>query len=75
MSGAQVDSAVYAAVKFAQTVGPLEPVRLLQSSDTSLTILFRSRAAGDFTGRFKTAAQPAPSQVTVEIYRASAARD
>jgi hypothetical protein len=70
MSGAQVDSLVYASVKFAQDVGPFTPVRLLHSSDTSLTILFRSRSAGDFTARFKPVAQPAQSQVTVEVDRA-----
>jgi hypothetical protein len=70
MSGAQVDSAVYASVNFAQSVGPFAPVRLLQSSDTSLTILMRSRSAGDFTARFTPVVQPAQSQVAVYVERA-----
>jgi len=70
MSGAQVDSVVYASVKFAQAVGPLVPVRLLESSDTSLVILLRSRSSGEFTARFKPVAQPALLQVAVRLDRA-----
>jgi hypothetical protein len=69
MTGAQVDSAVYELVKFARAVGPLEPVRLLESSDTSLAILLRSRSAREFTARFKPAVQPALTQVAVRIDR------
>jgi len=70
MSGAQVDSVVYASVKFAQAVGPFVPVRLLESSDTALALLLRSRSSGDFTARFKPARQPAMLRVTVQIDRA-----
>jgi hypothetical protein len=70
MSGAQVDSVVYASVKFAQAVGPFVPVRLLESSDTSLAILLRSRSSGEFTARFQPFVQPALLQVAVQLDRA-----
>src|SRR5215471_1790200 len=43
MSGAQMDSAVRAGVELARRVGPLVPVQLLYSSDTTLIMLLRSR--------------------------------
>ena len=70
MSGAQVDSVVYASVKFAQAVGPFVPVRLLESSDSALALLLRSRSSGNFTARFRPARQPAMLQVAVQIDRA-----
>jgi hypothetical protein len=70
MTGAQVDSVVYESVRFARAVGPFEPVRLLESSDTSLAILLRSRSSGEFTARFKPVVQPALLQVAVHIDRA-----
>jgi hypothetical protein len=69
MSGAQVDSVVYASVKFAQAVGPFVLVRLLESSDTALALLLRSGSSGNFTARFKPARQPAMLQVAVQIDR------
>jgi hypothetical protein len=69
MTGLQVDSTVYAAVKFAQDVGRFVPVKLLESSDTSLVVLLRSARAGDFTVRFTPAVQPSTSQVVVQVDR------
>jgi hypothetical protein len=74
MTGAQVDSAVYASVTFAQAVGPFVPVRVLESSDTALALLLRSRSSGEFTARFKPAVQPALLQVAVQIDRAEPGR-
>ena len=69
MTGPQVDSAVYSAVKYARDVGRFVPVKLLESSDTSLVVLLRSESAGDFTVRFTPAQQPSTSQVVVQVDR------
>jgi hypothetical protein len=69
MTGPQVDSAVYAAVKYARDVGRFVPVKLLESSDTSLVVLLRSESSGDFTVRFTPALQPSTSQVVVQVDR------
>jgi hypothetical protein len=74
MTGAQVDSAVYESVKFAQAVGPFVPVRVLESSDTALALVLRSRSSGNFTARFTPARQPAMLQVALRIDRAEAGR-
>jgi hypothetical protein len=75
MSGAQVDSVVYEAVKFAKAVGPLVAVRVLESSDSTLSLLLRSRSSGNFTARFKPSPQPALVQVAVRIDHAEPGRD
>jgi len=75
MTGSQVDSTVYDGVRFAREVGPLEPVRLLESSDSSITILLRSRAGDSWRARFTPAAQPSAVRVKVEVGREGAAPD
>jgi hypothetical protein len=67
MSGAQTDSAVYAGVKFAQELGPLVPIKLLYSSDTSVTVLLRSANRGMWRGEFTSAAQPSLVKVHVRM--------
>ena len=69
MSGAQVDSAVYAGVKFARDLGPLVLVTLLQSSDTSLAVLLHSKTGDKWKARFTPAAQPSMVKVRVELGR------
>jgi hypothetical protein len=73
MSGAQVDSTVYAGVKFAQEVGPLTPTTLAESSDTSLAILLRSAKGDVWQARFTPAKQPSPVRVRVEVSRVESA--
>jgi hypothetical protein len=70
MSGAQVDSAVYAGVKLARTLGPLVPVKVVESSDTSLAVLLTARDGGLWTARFKPVAQPSAINVDVHVTRA-----
>lgn len=67
MSGAQTDSAVYAGVKLAQELGPLVPVRLIYSSDTSFAVLMRSAKRGMWTAEFKSAVQPSLVKVLVRV--------
>ena len=67
MSGAQVDSTVYDGVRFARELGPLEPVRLVQSTDSSLAILLRSKAGVVWQARFTPAAQPSTVRVHVAV--------
>lgn len=67
MSGAQTDSAVYAGVKLAQELGPLVPVRVIYSSDTSLVVLLRSSKRGTWKAEFKTAVQPSLVKVLVRV--------
>ena len=69
MSGAQVDSTVYAGVKFAQAVGPLTPTSLVESSDTSLAIRLTSAKGEVWTARFTPAKQPSPVRVRVDVSR------
>ena len=69
MSGAQMDSAVQAGVQLAQRVGPLVPVRLLYSSDTSLIMLLRSADSSVWSARFTPAVQPSFVKVAVELKR------
>ena len=69
MNGAQMDSAVQAAVELAQRVGPLVPVRLLYSSDTTLTMLLRSADGSGWSAQFTPAMQPSLVKVAVELKR------
>ena len=73
MSGAQVDSTVYAGVKFAQDVGPLTPTTLVESSDTSLAILLKSAKGDVWQARFTPTTQPSPVRVRVEVSRVQSA--
>jgi len=67
MSGAQTDSAVYAGVKLAQELGHLDPVTVLSSSDTSVTVLLRSANRGMWKAEFTSAVQPSLVKVLVRI--------
>lgn len=75
MSGAQMDSAVRAQVQLAQRVGPLVPIRLLYSSDTTLIMLLRSRDDSLWSARLTPVRQPGLMKVDVEVNRASVPRD
>jgi hypothetical protein len=70
VNGAQVDSAVYDGVRFAREVGPVEPVELLQSGDSVLSVLLRSKNGDVWKAQFTPAVQPSPVRVRVEVSRA-----
>ena len=70
VNGAQVDSMVYDGVRFAREVGPVEPVELLQSGDSVLSVLLRSKNGDVWKAQFTPAAQPSPVRVRVEVSRA-----
>src|SRR6188474_660060 len=63
MSGPQMDSTVYDGVRFAREIGPLEPVRLVQSTDSSLAIVLRSGKGDLWEARFTAAPQPSTVRV------------
>ena len=71
MSGAQTDSAVYAGVTLARQLGPLIPVKVLQSSDSLLAVLLRSGDGtnGEWMAQFTPARQPSPVKVIVRVGR------
>jgi len=75
MSGAQVDSAVREQVQLAQRVGPLAPVRLLYSSDTTIIMLLRSADDSLWNVRLTPAVQPSLVKVDVDVNRTHIARD
>ena len=75
MDGAQVDSTVYDGVRFAREVGPVEPLKLLESGDSSLSVLLRSKRGDVWKAQFTPARQPSPVRVRVEVSRASEAQD
>ena len=70
MNGAQVDSTVYDGVRFAREVGPVQAVELLQSGDSVLSVLLRSKNGDVWRAQFTPAAQPSPVRVRVEVSRA-----
>lgn len=74
MTGSQVDSAVYAGVRFARELGPLEPVALMWSTDSSLAIVLRSKTRGFWTAEMTLAEQPSPVRVKVNVRGGSASR-
>jgi hypothetical protein len=69
MNGAQVDSAVYDGVRFARQVGPLTPVQLIESTDTSVVVLLRSKIGDDWNARFTSAPEPSPVKMVVHVSR------
>ena len=69
MNGAQVDSAVYDGVRFAKQVGPLEPVKLLQSTDTSVVVILRSNIGDEWKARFTSSTQPSQVKMLVHVSR------
>ena len=70
MSGAQMDSSVYDGVRFAREIGPLEPVRLVQSTDSSLAIVLRSGKGDLWEARFTPAPQPSTVRVHIAVSHA-----
>ena len=73
MNGAQVDSTVYDGVRFARELGPVELVKLLRSTDASLSVLLRATDGDLWTAEFTPAAQPSPVRVSVVVSRTSPA--
>jgi hypothetical protein len=69
MSGAQVDSAVYDGVRFARQVGHLDPVKLLQSTDTSVVVILRSNIGDEWKARFTSPPQPSQVKMLVRVSR------
>jgi hypothetical protein len=69
MNGAQVDSAVYDGVRFAKQVGPLEAVKLLQSTDTSVVVILRSNLGDEWKARFTSPLQPSRVKMLVHVSR------
>jgi hypothetical protein len=67
MAPSQQDSALWEALRFANSQGRLVPVQLLHTSDTSLAILLRSDSTGIFKAVFRPVPQPNTTQVSVEI--------
>jgi len=70
VNGAQVDSMVYDGVRFAREVGPVEPVEVLQSGDSLLSVLLRSKNGTVWKAQFTPAVQPSPVRVRVEVSHA-----
>jgi hypothetical protein len=70
VNGAQVDSTVYDGVRFAREVGPVQAVELLQSGDSVLSVLLRSKNGDVWKAQFTPAVQPSPVRVRVEVSRA-----
>ena len=71
MTGAQMDSTVYAGVKLAQSLGPLRPVKVLQSSDTLLVVDLRTTKGEAWMAQFRPAVQPSLVKVAVSVGRPS----
>ena len=69
MNGAQVDSAVYDGVRFAKQVGHLDPVKLLQSTDTSVVVILRSNIGDEWKARFISTPQPSQVKMLVHVSR------
>jgi hypothetical protein len=69
MNGAQVDSAVYDGVRFAKQVGPLEAVKLLQATDTSVVVILRSSIGDEWKARFTSPQQPSQVKMRVHVSR------
>jgi hypothetical protein len=69
ISGAQMDSIVYAGVRLADSLGPLVAVETLESSDSALAVVFRSKNGGTWTARFTPAAQPSLVKVAIQVNR------
>ena len=69
MSGAQMDSVVYAGVRLADSLGRLVPVKTLESSDSTLSMLFQSADGGTWTAQFTPVRQPSLVKVAVTVNR------
>jgi hypothetical protein len=69
MTGGQMDSIVYAGVRLADSVGRLVPVKTLKSSDSTLSVLFRSADGGTWTAQFTPVVQPSLVKVAVTVNR------
>jgi len=69
ISGRQMDSIVYAGVKVADSLGPLVAIKTLESSDSALAVLFRSKDGGTWTARFTPMRQPSLVKVAVQVNR------
>jgi len=69
MSGAQMDSTVYAGVRLADSLGSLVPTKLLQSSDSLLAVNLTSNDGGTWMAEFRPAVQPSLVKVDVRIVR------
>jgi hypothetical protein len=67
MSGAQMDSTVYAGVRLADSLGPLVPVKVAQSSDTLLAVDLTSRDGKIWMAEFRPAVQPSLVKVDVRV--------
>lgn len=75
MSGAQMDSTVYAGVELARRLGPLVPVTMMYSSDTALMVVLRSADSSMWSARFTPVPQPGLTKVSVEVTRVRLVRD
>jgi hypothetical protein len=71
MNGVKLDSIVYDGVRFARELGPVELVKLLRSTDASLSVLLRATDGNLWTAEFTPAAQPSPVRVRVVVSRTS----
>jgi len=69
MTGAQTDSIVYAGVRLADSLGHLVPVKTLESSDSTLSVVFRSADGGTWTARLTPVRQPSLVKVAVIVNR------
>jgi hypothetical protein len=69
VTGAQMDSIVYAGVRLADSLGHLVPVKTLESSDSTLAVLLRSADGGTWTAQFTPARQPSLVKVAVTVNR------
>jgi hypothetical protein len=67
MSGAQMDSTVYAGVRLADSLGPLVPVKVAQSSDTLLAVDLTSRDGKIWMAEFRPVVQPSLVKVDVRV--------
>jgi hypothetical protein len=70
MTGAQMDSTVYAGVRLADSVGTLVPVKVSQSSDSLLAVDLTSRDGKTWMAEFRPAVQPSLVKVDVRVSKA-----
>jgi len=67
MSGAQMDSTVYAGVRLADSLGPLVPVKVERASDSLLAVLLTSKDGGRWMAEFRPVSQPGLVKVDVRV--------
>jgi len=69
MNGAEVDSAVYDGVRFAKQVGRLDPIQLVEATDTAVVVILRSKIGDEWKARFTAAPQPNQVRMVVHVSR------